>query len=238
MKVLFAGTDAVAIEMLQLAIRFRWPEASFLVRAGPEEAFSLSEDVDLVVAVGRLDGVSTAEFCATVRGFSDVPLIVIGEQDSEGATEEVRILEAGADDYIRSSVELRKLIARVVSLMRRAQAWDGTTSVFVAGPVVLDPDTREVFVDRQRVSLTGKEFDLLHLLMVNKDSVVHHWVLERRMWSGQGASAALLKKYVHRLRRKLNDPRSGEHDLIRNVYGVGYVLAVPQEASQTMADAA
>lgn len=231
MKVLCFGTDSASIEHVQLAIRFRWPDASFLMAPAPEEAFALleSEGIDLLVTTGLHTRI--AAFCSQVREFSDVPLIVIGDGDSEYSLDDVKALEAGADDYIRSNAGLAELVARVVALIRRVQA-QGTSpngSTVQSGDLLLNPATYDVFLGGRRVNLTATEFNLLHLLIRNKGTVVRHRMVERALWGDNVDSSALVKKYVHRLRRKLEEANGSDHQYIRSVYSIGYLFVAPQD---------
>ena len=231
MKVLCFGTDSSSIEHVQLAIRFRWPDATFLIAPAPDEALNLieSEGIDLVVITAHNPRIS--EFCSQIREFSDVPLIVIGDTDGEYSLDDVKALEAGADDYIRSSAGLAELVARVVALIRRVQA-QGTSpngSVVQSGELLLNPATYDVFLGGRRVNLTATEFNLLHLLIRNKGTVVRHRMVERALWGDNVDSSALVKKYVHRLRRKLEEADGGDHQYIRSVYSIGYLFVAPHD---------
>ena len=232
MKVMCFGTDSPSIEQIQLAIRFRWPDASFLIAPAHDDALALieSEGADLVVVLASNSRVSVPAFCAELRGFSDVPLIVIGDAEAENFLDEVKALEAGADDYIRSTAGLAELVARVVALIRRAQAQGSPSgNVLQSGDLLLNPATYEVFVSGKRVNLTGTEFNLLHLLIRNKGTVVRHRMVERSLWGDHVDSSALVKKYVHRLRRKLEEASDSGHEFIRSVYGIGYLFVAPQD---------
>ena len=230
MKVMCFGTDPAAIEQMQLAIRFRWPDASFLVAPAHDDALASveSEGADLVVVLTQNSRVSVPGFCSELRGFSDVPLIVIGDVAGENTLDEVKALEAGADDYIHPTAGLAEMVARVVALLRRAQAQGSPSGgVLQSGDLLLNPATYEVFVGGRRVNLTGTEFNLLHLLIRNKGTVVRHRMVERSLWGDHVDSSALVKKYVHRLRRKLEEASGGTHEFIRSVYGIGYLFVAP-----------
>ncbi|MDA1036114.1 MAG: winged helix-turn-helix domain-containing protein [Chloroflexi bacterium] len=232
MKVLCFGTDSPSIEQLQLAIRFHWPDASFLIAPAHDDALALveSEGADLAVILTQNTRVSVPGFCSELRGFSDVPLIVIGDAEEENFLDEVKALEAGADDYIRSTAGLAEMVARVVALIRRAQAQGSPSgNVLQNGDLMLNPATYEVFVGGRRVNLTGTEFNLLHLLIRNKGTVVRHRMVERSLWGDHVDSSALVKKYVHRLRRKLEEASNNDHEFIRSVYGIGYLFVASQE---------
>lgn len=233
MKVLCLGTDSMSIEQMQLAIRFRWPDASFSIAPTPDEALAAieSEGMDLVVVIARSSRIVVSTFCSELREFSDVPLIVMGDSEGEYSLDDVKALEAGADDFIRSSAGLAELVARVVALIRRAQAQGSSPSgtVLQSGDLLINPATYEVFLDGRRVNMTATEFNLLHLLIRNKGSVVRHRMIERALWGDNVDSSALVKKYVHRLRRKLEEASNGEHEYIRSVYSIGYLFVATRE---------
>ena len=232
MKVICFGTDSALVEQIQLAIRFRWPDASFSVAPARDDALLVleSEGADLVVVLGRNPRISVPEFCSQVRVFSDVPLIVIGDVEQENLLDEVKALEAGADDYVRSTAGLAELVARVVALIRRAQAQTSMSgTVLRSGDLLINPATYEVFVSGTRINLTGTEFNLLHLLVRNKGAVVRHRMVERSLWGDHVDSSALVKKYVHRLRRKLEEASDTGHEFIRSVYGIGYLFVATQD---------
>ena len=235
MKVLCAGTDASMIERVQLAIRFRWPETAFLIAPEPDDALSIveSEDLALVVLLSEESRQAVKRFCTELRQSSDVPLIVIGEGEGEYSLDGVKALEAGADDYILASGQLTELVARIVALLRRVQApgASATGSLLQSGDLLLNPGTYDVFLRGKRVNLTATEFNLLHLLIRNRGSVVRHQVVERTVWGNHADSATLVKKYVQRLRRKLEEASGEGHEFIRSVYSVGY-LFVGQEKEQ------
>ena len=197
-----------------------------------------SEQLDLVAAVGRQPDMSPQEFCAHVRGRSSVPLIVIAEQGNESVANEIAVLEAGADDYMPAGVGLFELTARVVALIRRVQT-DHAPGRLRVGSVTLDPGTQEVFVGDGRLDLTGKEFNLLRLLMKQSEgSVTERWVLEQSLWPDQSSRPTPLSKWICRLRSKLIEASEGKHDFIRTVHGVGYAFTANKEPSLDKAESA
>ena len=104
---------------------------------------------------------------------------------------------------------------------------DVETPIF-SGSLVINPATYSVFLDGHRLMLTSTEFRLLYLLVNNRGMVVSHRLLERTLWGDRVDSAPLVKKYVQRLRRKLNDdPRHPQW--IANVHGIGYRFVGPPE---------
>jgi len=237
-KGLFIGLDPQTLEMVTLALRLRWPDARALVATEARRGLDMveTENPDLVLMQPNFSDMSLSGAIKELRLFSDLPLIVYGQEES-GEMEAVSALELGADDYIRPPCGFMELVARVVALLRRMQYANGAQGdppVF-SGRLILNPSTYEVFLDSKRLALTPTEFRLLHILIKNRSTVVSHRFLERLLWEDRYDSASLVKKYVQRLRKKLgDDPRSPEW--IASVHGVGYRFVGPADSinSDTM----
>jgi DNA-binding response OmpR family regulator len=142
-------------------------------------------------------------------------------------------LETGADDYIPKPVELRELLARVKSVLRRST---GAAVISVAprvrmGRLVLDLDKR-VLVDPDsgsELALTSSEFDLLKLFAENPNRPLQRdWLLETAAHREMEAFDRAIDLRITRLRRKIElDP--AHPDAIRTVRGVGYMFVPPKD---------
>lgn len=155
-----------------------------------------------------------------------MPLLVLGRQNDEMET--VSSLEVGADDYVRSPCDLTELTARIWALLRRSGMTSSyeTESPLVSGRLLVNPATYEAFLGGQRLTLTTTEFRLLYLMVKNWGIVVSRATLERTLWGDQVDSYGLVKKYVQRLRHKLDDD-AREPFWIASVHGVGYRFIGP-----------
>jgi len=152
---------------------------------------------------------------ARQRGLT-MPVLVLTARDA--VPERIRGLDAGADDYVVKPVDLHELAARLRALVRRAHGQPHER--LRAQGVVLDPAGRTVTLDGADVSLAGREFDLLHVLMLNPGRVLTRDQLEQHLYSwGREVDSNAVEVHVHHLRRKLGSA------LIRTVRGVGYMLA-------------
>jgi DNA-binding response OmpR family regulator len=130
-------------------------------------------------------------------------------------------LDAGADDYLAKPFGLAELLARLRALLRR------TTVRAAAGPhdrrLQLDLDAHRVHVGEQEIALTGKEFDVLAVLMGSRDKVVLRSQLMSEVWSeGWYGSTKTLDVTIGRLRQKLEVAASAER--VVTVRGVGFRL--------------
>lgn len=153
---------------------------------------------------------------AAVRGTGiAVPVLVLTARDA--VPDRVRGLDVGADDYVVKPVDLNELAARLRALVRRAHGQPKET--LAAHDVVLDPAARSVQQAARPVSLSSREFDLLHALMLNADRVLSREQLEQQLYSwGQEVESNAIEVHIHHLRRKLGN------SLIQTVRGVGYML--------------
>ena len=144
-----------------------------------------------------------------------LPVLVLTARDA--VTDRVRGLDAGADDYVVKPVDLHELAARLRALVRRAHGQP--QECLTAQDVVLDPAARTVRRAGVPVVLAGREFDLLHVLMLNAGRVLSREQLEQHLYSwGREVESNAVEVHIHHLRRKLGAA------LIQTVRGVGYTL--------------
>ncbi len=160
------------------------------------------------------------EVCRRLRRESEVPIIMLTARDA--ATDKVVGLELGADDYVTKPFDPRELVARVKSVLRRAQARARAagTGPLSLGKVILDPDRHEVLVAGQPVQMTAKEFDLLHYLLMNQGLALSRQQLLEQVWGYDFlGDTRTVDVHINQVRKKL-----GAAAEIETVWGVGYKL--------------
>jgi len=144
-----------------------------------------------------------------------VPILVLTARD--GIPDRVRGLDIGADDYVVKPVDLDELAARLRALIRRAHGQP--QEQLQVQDITLDPAARSVLQAGVPVTLSAREFDLLHALMLNAGRVLSREQLEQHLYSwGQEVESNTIEVHIHHLRRKLGP------SLIQTVRGVGYML--------------
>ncbi|MFA5810293.1 MAG: response regulator transcription factor [Thermoleophilia bacterium] len=160
------------------------------------------------------------EVCRRLRHDSQVPIIMLTARDA--STDKVVGLELGADDYITKPFDPRELVARVKSVLRRAQSGAGKAGeTLAAGEITLDTGRHEVTVAGESVKLTSMEFNLLHYLLFNKGLVLTRQQLLEHVWGYDFmGDTRTVDVHINQLRRKLGDAAS-----IETVWSVGYKLA-------------
>ena len=146
---------------------------------------------------------------------ASLPVLVITARDS--VADRVKGLDAGADDYLVKPFDLTELSARIRALMRRQAG--RSSPVIEHGPLSLNPATHEVTLDGAPVSLSAREFALLHAFLEQPGVPLSRAQLEERLYGwDEEIESNVVEVYIHSLRRKLGA------EWIRNVRGVGYLV--------------
>jgi two-component system response regulator RegX3 len=179
---------------------------------------------DLVLLDVMLPTVSGLDVCREMRHRSDVPIIMVTAKTAEIDT--VVGLEVGADDYVTKPYRLRELVARMRAVLRRHPRSGDTVvadhDVLRVDGIELDPDSHEVRVSGELVSLPLKEFELLALLMENAGRVLPRATLIDRVWgSDYVGDTKTLDVHVKRLRAKI-EPDPANPRVLVTVRGLGY----------------
>lgn len=154
-----------------------------------------------------------------------LPVIMLTAKGSE--MDKVRGFELGADDYIPKPFGMMELVARVKALLRRTSAEQGSApDEYTIDNLYVSPRKHKVKVDGETVNLTRKEFDMLCLLLENRDIVLTRDQLLNRIWgySFDGESRTV-DVHIRTLRQKLGS--AGK--VIKTVRGIGYKISNEEE---------
>jgi two-component system, OmpR family, KDP operon response regulator KdpE len=184
---------------------------------------------DLVILDLALPDLHGTEVLERLRSWSNVPVIVLSVVANED--EKVRLLQAGADDYVVKPFGMAELLARSEAALRRYFKTATENPVVVVGPLSVDLAGRTVSLNKKQIRLTRKEYRLLHILATHVGLVVTHDQLLKDIWSGnQRNNIQYLRILVRKLRQKVetdpNHPR-----LLVTESGVGYRLQAHLENS-------
>lgn len=216
MDVLVVGTDTADADLLA---RDLGRNGYHVTRAETgSAALNMAEDADLVLLNLELPDIDGLAVCRAVRENSDVPVISVTERDDE--VDRVLALQAGSDDCLAKPYGHRELLARIEAIMRRVRPPGRRPGFFNHGPLTLDPCSREVRLHGDPVSLTRKEFDLLHLLVAQPSTVISRKDLMSKVWGYVWPTPSrTIDMHVSSLRKKL-----GNASWIVTVHGVGFRL--------------
>jgi DNA-binding response OmpR family regulator len=205
--------------------------AGFAVRiagtgeGGIEQA--AAEAPSLIVLDLMLPDLDGIDVCRRMRQRSDVPILMLTARDDD--VEKIIGLEVGADDYLTKPFNPGELVARVKSILRRAnlERPELESACLEHGDLRIDAGRREVLVGDEEIQLAPKEFDLLWELLDHRGLVLTRDQLLERVWGYTFAGdTRTVDVHVRQLRRKLGDASP-----IVTVWGVGYkVSAEPRVA--------
>lgn len=172
------------------------------------------EKFDLVLLDVMLPGINGYELMEYARTL-EVPVIFL---TALGSTEnKVKGLKMGADDYLTKPFEIVELLARVEAVLRRYNKAEAVLNVF---DVVIDTASRCVTRDDEQIPLTMKEFDLLLLLVRNRNIALYRETIYENVWGGEYmGQSRTVDLHIQRLKKKLNWDNE-----ITAVYKVGYRL--------------
>lgn len=198
-------------------------ETSATGMGGVELVVSVAPDaVVLDLGLPDIDG---AEVLKMIRAVSDAAVLVATARDDEA--EIVRVLDAGADDYVIKPYSAQHLDARIRAVLRRLQSGDRPASVELAG-LEIDAEARLARLDGVELDLTKKEFDVLAYLAERPGVVVSKRELLAEVWrQPYGGADKTVDVHVSWLRKKLGES-AAEPRFIYTVRGVGVKLVPPE----------
>jgi DNA-binding response OmpR family regulator len=225
-RILVVDDEPPIVDML--VYNLRRANYEVVVARDGEEALAAARrhKPDLIILdlmLPRLDGL---EVCRALRREQDVPIIMLTARDSE--VDRVVGLELGADDYVVKPFSVRELMARVKTVLRRTTARPAAAedAALRAGPLAVDPASREARWDGTALDLTTLEFDLLHALVRHAGQVLTREQLLQQVWGyDYFGDLRAVDAAVKRLRAKLR-AAGPQTEPLETVRGVGYKLVV------------
>jgi DNA-binding response OmpR family regulator len=179
---------------------------------------------DVVILDLGLPDLDGAEALKMLRGITDVPVIIATARDDE--TEVVRLLNAGADDYLIKPFSVEHLSARMSAVLRRSRARE-ETQVMRVGGLQIDVLRRQAALDGVRLDLTRREFDLLSFLAARPGVVVARRELLSEVWQQSYGDDQTIDVHLSWLRRKLGETAARPRYL-HTLRGVGVKLEPPE----------
>ena len=191
-----------------------------------EEALELAErnEYDVILLDVMLPEMSGFEVCQQIRGFSDVPIIMLTAKNDD--MDKILGLEYGADDYLTKPFNILELKARIKAILRRNKKEEPKVDnkVLQIGDLKLDVESRRVYAEDKEVNLTAKEFDLLELLMKNPNKAYSRDDLLNLVWGyDYPGDVRTVDVHIRRLREKV-EKNPSDPKYIHTKWGVGYFL--------------
>ena len=178
----------------------------------------------LTIVDMRMPGMDGFHLISHIREISDAYILALTALSEEEHL--IRGLEVGADEYLVKPIKKRELLARVRTLLRRAEPPSDATMNYSDEFLSLNILTHEATILGKNLQLRPTEFRLLTFLALNSDRVVSHQELLDRVWNDSGGSLDSLKWYVSALRTKIDDQSTGAKVIV-TVPRVGYRYRPP-----------
>lgn len=195
-----------------------------------EEALEMlhSENPDAVLLDVMLPRLSGFDVLHQLRQFSNVPVIMLTAKGDD--IDKLTGLDYGADDYILKPFNILEVKARIKAILRRTgskPAAPQADSRIISGDLVMDTDNRTLAISGKEINLTGKEFELLELMVRHPGKVYDRETLLKRIWGEDyPAEDRTVDVHVRRLREKIESNPS-EPRYVLTKWGVGYYYRDP-----------
>ena len=177
-------------------------------------------EYDLILLDIMIPGINGIEVCRRIRGFSQVPIIMLTAKSD--ISDKVLGLDVGANDYLTKPFAIEELLARIRVYKRNTSISKNTNEIKVKD-IVLDNKAHMVIRSGKEIELTKKEFDLLEILLINKNVVLTRSQLIEKVWGYDYlGDTNVVDVFIRYLRSKIDD--GFEDKLITTIRGVGYVV--------------
>tara|TARA_B100001964_G_scaffold153626_1_gene168974 strand:+ start:1389 stop:2099 length:711 start_codon:yes stop_codon:yes gene_type:complete len=181
-------------------------------------------DYDIIILDMMLPDIGGIEVLRRLRDARvRTPVLILSGLAEAG--NKVKGLGTGADDYLTKPFDKAELMARIQAIVRRSKGH--AQSIIRTGRLSLNLDAHTAEVDGQPIHLTGKEYGILELLSLRKETTLTKEMFLNHLYSGMDEpDLKIIDVFICKLRKKLSDAAGGEN-YIETIWGRGYVLREP-----------
>lgn len=227
MKILVVDDDPDILEVLRLLLELEGYSVLTASNGITGLSFAREYNPDLIILDLNLPDINGQQICRIIRGELNVPILILSARDN--VSDKVVCLEYGADDYLTKPFENMELTARVKAILRRTEKTDDSTpsdtKTIVFHHMTIDKQSRQVYINDEKISLTPKEYELLLYFTEKAGSVLSRDDIVNDIWGKNSiySWSRSLDVHIKNLRQKVEmNPKNP--DIIRTVSGVGYKI--------------
>ena len=230
--VLVVDDESAIRDMLRMALEMAGLRCIEADNIHDAHCLIVDQRPDIVLLDWMLPGGSGIELLRRLKrdeSTSDLPVIMITAKTAEDNV--IQGLDVGADDFITKPFAPRTLIARVNALLRRAGGLTESQRI-VVGDLVLDGDSRRVYLGGDAINLGPAEYKLLHFFMSHPERAYTREQLLDRVWGHNVyVEERTVDVHIRRLRKVLQTSSADCSALIQTVRGTGYRFSAQQQSS-------
>jgi DNA-binding response OmpR family regulator len=220
MRILVAEHDAPLAEFLHQRLQQEQFSVQMVADSGETQRLASDQPYDFVILDLNLPAEAGLELLRNIRAKKpDLPVLVVTAANL--AEERVRLLDAGADDYLARPFAFAELAARIRAVLRRGGR--PARAVLKIGDLEIDRVAHAVQRGGQSIELSPKEFALLEFLILHEGQAVTRTAIVEQVWKlNFDTMTNVVDVYINYLRRKID--LGYERPLIRTIRGVGYQI--------------
>ncbi len=217
-KILIIDDEEMILTMLKKCLEAE----NFLVYTADNakkalELMSVAPDIILLdINMPETDGL---ELCQFVREHISCPIIFLTARVTE--QDVIKGLSVGGDDYITKPFRVDELLARILAHLRREERKNNADNLKFDEEMVIDYNSRLVFLGKRKLDFSNKEFEIIRLLSQNAGMVFDRETIYEKLWGYDGeGDSIVVKEHIRKIRNKLADYT--DKNYIETVWGVGY----------------
>lgn len=222
-KVLVVDDEKLIVKGIKFSLEQEGMEVDTAYDGNEAYEKAMASDYDMILLDVMLPGMNGLEVCQMIRETKDVPIIMLTAKGDD--MDKILGLEYGADDYVTKPFNILEVKARIKAVIRRSKnrrEEPVKSNTVTSGDMMIEMDSRRVFISGKEVNLTAKEFDLLELLISNPNKVFNRENLLDIVWgTDYPGDVRTVDVHVRRLREKI-EANPSDPKYIHTKWGVGY----------------
>jgi two-component system OmpR family response regulator len=189
-----------------------------------KEAVDLAQKIlpDIIlmdIMMPEMDGIAATENIRGMIATRHIPILMLTAANNRDSR--IRAFDFGADQFIGKPFDFEELTSRLLSVMKRSRQINNPTSKEVHFlNLELNLESKELRIDSNRIELSPVEFDIVKILVLNRETLVTRGQIIAEVWKAKGSPGRVMDAHIVSIRRKF----AGFRGSIKTVYGSGYIL--------------